>query len=150
MAGNYRDDLLHKELSYKVVGVLFNVYNELGYGYQEKYYQKAIERSLDLQGIKYQKQVPFKLIFKGKAIGRYYLDFLIEDKIVLELKVGKRFAKADFDQVKGYLQATKKDLAILVNFTPKGVNYLRVVNLSTGMETKSAELNLSKFRKFLN
>lgn len=150
MASNYRDDLLHKELSYQVVGVLFNVYNELGYGYQEKYYQKAIEHSLDLLGIKYKKQLPYKLIFKGKVIGRYYLDFLIEDKIVLELKVGKRFAKGDFDQVKGYLQASKKDLAILVNFTPKGVNYLRVVNLPAGMETKSAELDLSKFRKFLN
>ena len=150
MERNYRDDLLHKELSYKIVGVFFNVYNELGYGYQEKYYQKAIEHSLDLLEIKYQKQVLTKLIFKDKVIGRYYLDFLIEDKIVLELKVGKRFAKGDFDQVKGYLQATKKDLAILVNFTPKGVNCLRVVNLPTGMETKSAKLNLSKFRKLLN
>jgi len=147
---NYRDDLLYKELSYKIVGVLFNVFNELGYGYQEKYYQKAIEQSFNLARIKYKKQISFKLAYKGKIIGLYRLDFLIEDKIVLELKVGKRFAKNDFDQVKGYLQATNKNLALLVNFTPKGVNFFRVVNLHKRIETKTANLNMIKLRKLLN
>jgi GxxExxY protein len=146
----YRDDLIYKEISYQIVGVMFNVYNELGYGYQEKYYQKAIERALDELGINYRKQVPFKIVFKGKEIGLYYLDFLIYDKVVVELKVGKKFAKRDFDQVTGYLHATNRKLALLVNFTPLGVKFLRVINFNDEISETTVELKLNNLRKLLN
>ncbi len=146
----FRDDLLYKELSFQIVGIMFNVYNELGYGYQEKYYQKAIERALEESGIKYREQVPFRIIFKQRNIGIYYLDFLIDDKIVVELKVGKKFAKKDFDQVKGYLHASNKKLALLINFTPLGVKFLRVINFEDKITETSAELKLNNLRKLFN
>ncbi|EKE18523.1 MAG: hypothetical protein ACD_9C00308G0002 [uncultured bacterium] len=122
------EKVIHKELSYKIVGTLFEVYNELGYGYKEKYYEKALMVALGEQKIKFKTQVPFALKFKEEIIGRNYLDFLIEDKIVLEIKKGKHFSRNNLDQVKQYLKITNLKLAILANFTPDGIKYIRVLN----------------------
>lgn len=121
--------IIYKELSYKIVGALFEVYNELGYGLQEKYYQKAIAKMLSNNGISFQEQVPYKIAIKGVEVGRYYLDFLIDDKIVLEIKRGRHYSRRNIEQVKGYLHVTKKQLAILANFMPDGVKTLRIPNI---------------------
>lgn len=120
--------IIHKDLSYKIIGILFDVYNTLGYGYQEKYYEKAIDQYFCKNNIKFIRQAPFKIKLDDKIIGRYYLDFLVENKIVLEIKKGNYFSKSNIDQVKGYLKATKMKLAILANFTPKGIKTFRVLN----------------------
>jgi GxxExxY protein len=118
----------HKELSYKIIGAMYEVYNELGYGYQEKYYERAVEKVFPTLDLKYKSQVPYKISFKGEIVGRYFLDFLVEDKIIVELKKGRYFSKRNVEQVKAYLQVTKLQLAILVNFTPNNVKFLRVLN----------------------
>jgi GxxExxY protein len=121
--------VIYKELSFAIVGILYEVYNELGYGYQEKYYEKAIAKSLERQNIKFKRQAPFKIEFKGAVIGRNYLDFLVEDKIVLEIKKGNYFPKKNIEQVKQYLKLTKLKLAILANFTSKDLKFIRILNL---------------------
>lgn len=121
--------VVYKELSYKLVGILYEVYNELGYGHPERYYQKAIVEELQRCSLPFKEQVSYVLKYKDKVIGRYFLNFLIEDKIVLELKKDGRFPKKNIEQVKGYLQATNMKLAILVNFTPEGVKFLRILNI---------------------
>ncbi|HDQ22622.1 MAG TPA: GxxExxY protein [Candidatus Uhrbacteria bacterium] len=120
--------VIYKELSYIVVGILFTVYNDLGYGYKEKYYENAIERELHLEKLNFKKQVPYNLVYKGKVIGRLFIDFIIDDKIVLEIKKGNYFNKRNIEQVKEYLKISGKRLAILANFTPTGVKFLRVFN----------------------
>ncbi len=124
-----RPDLLYPELSFKIVGALFSVYNELGGGLLEKVYQRAVAVALQEQGISFIEQVPFEISFKGQPVGQQYLDFLIEDCIVLELKQGDRFRKQSFDQVIAYLKATGKKLAILANFTRDEVAFRRILNL---------------------
>lgn len=126
--GHKTDKVLYKDLSYKIVGVLFDVYNELGYGHPEKYYYKAIERSLMDKKIKYISQARYKLMYKGEEIGRYYLDYLIEDKIVLEIKKGNYFSKKNLEQIMSYLKATKLELAILINITSRGIKFYRLLN----------------------
>ena len=123
------EKVIYKELSYKVVGILFEVYNELGFGYQEKYYEKAIEKILLKEKISFKRQAPFILKFRGEPIGKYYLDFIIDNKIVLELKKGNYFPKRNINQVKEYLKITGLKLAILANFTTTGVKFLRILNL---------------------
>ena len=123
-----QDKVIYKELSYTLVGILFEVDNLLGYGLQEKYYQKALEGILKEKDISYQRETPYKIAIDNKEIGRYFLDFLIEDKIVLEIKKGHHFSKRNIEQIKGYLHVTKKKLGILVNFTPDGVRFLRILN----------------------
>ncbi len=123
------EKVVYKELSYEVVGTLFEVYNELGFGYQEKYYKKAIQQAFIRNKINFKRQAPFILKFKGEKIGKYYLDFLIENKIVLEIKKGNYFPKRNIDQVKEYLKVTQLKLAILANFTSTGVKFMRILNL---------------------
>jgi len=129
MQGEAEDKIIYKELSYEIIGVLFEVYNELGYGHPERYYYRAIEKGFKIKDLKCRGQAPYKLVFKGEIIGRYYLDFVVEDKIVLEIKKGSHYSKRNIEQVKGYLKATNMKLAILANFTSKGVKYLRLLNI---------------------
>lgn len=67
--------------------------------------------------------------FRSKIIGKHFLDFLIEDKIILEIKKDNRFSKRHIDQVNGYLKFSDKKLAILVNLDKDGVKFKRLVNL---------------------
>ncbi|PIP23707.1 MAG: GxxExxY protein [Candidatus Nealsonbacteria bacterium CG_4_10_14_0_2_um_filter_38_17] len=121
-------ELVFPELSYKVIGIAFKVFNSLGYGHQEKYFQRAIALELDKQGIRYEKEKEIKLNYNNHCIGKYFLDFLIEDKIILELKVVPEFKHTHLKRTLEYLDATKVKLAILVYFTRNGVKYRRIIN----------------------
>lgn len=127
--GEINDKVIFKELSYSIVGILFEVYNELGYGYQEKHYEKAVEKCFISNGIQYVRQPKFKIALKGEVIGYYYLDFLVENKVILEIKKGNYYSKKNINQVKSYLKVTGMKLAILANFTSDGVKFLRLLNL---------------------
>lgn len=125
-----RQDLIYPELSYGIMGILFSVGTEMGYGYKEKSYQKAIENSFKDAGIKYEKELPVRINYKGKPIGILYFDFLVEGKIVLEIKVRNYFSVKDINQLYSYLKARNLELGILAHFTKSGVKYKRVVNLN--------------------
>ncbi|MBI2075161.1 MAG: GxxExxY protein [Candidatus Harrisonbacteria bacterium] len=125
----YKSDLLYPELSYQLIGVLFDVYLNLGYGYREIQYQKAIEIALKSSGVKYHREYPVKLLYKGEFLTTNFLDFVIDDKVVLEVKQGDLFRKTDIDQVLNYLKATKMKLGILARFTKSGVKFKRIINL---------------------
>jgi len=120
-------ELVHPELSYKIVGVLYGVYNELGGGYQERIYQAAVGKELAQQKIGYIEQVKSDLFYKGQKLGNYRLDFVIEHKIVLELKVAPRFSPRDIMQVLGYLKQSNLNLGILVTFSRSGIFFKRIL-----------------------
>ncbi len=120
--------VIYKDLSYQIVGILFEVYNNLGPGLQEKYYERAVAESFKEKNISYKRQVPFNVVYKEKNIGRYFLDFIVEDKIVLELKRGNYFSRRYIEQIKAYLAVTKMKLAILAHFTSNGVKIFRAFN----------------------
>lgn len=121
--------ILHPELSYKIVGILFDVYNELGFGLKEKHYQRAIAIALRKNEITFKEQASVPLKFRDTDIGRYFLDFLIDNKIVVEIKRSDYFSINHIEQIFSYLQATNLDLGILANFTSNGVKYRRIVNI---------------------
>ena len=121
-------DLILPELSYQIVGSLFEVSNELGVGFQEKYYYRAIKLPLEKRGLRVKTQVYLPVEFQDSKLGSYFLDFLIDDKVVLELKIGGRFKRADFDQIQAYLHATSTPLGILARINKDGeVIYHRVL-----------------------
>ena len=124
-----QDKVIYPDLSYRIVGIVFSVFNDLGYGYQEKYYQRALSVRLREQNIVFKEQVYCPLMYQGKKIGSYFFDFLIEDKIVLELKRADYFSKSAIDQVYAYLKARQLQLGIIVIFTSKGVKFKRVLNV---------------------
>lgn len=122
-----KDDLVFPELSYKIVGTCFDVFNELGFGHRENYYQKALELEFKNKQLKFTPQVRVDLIYKGMKIGNYIFDFVIDDKVVVELKVGTRFKKRDYEQVKGYLIQSGLKLGMLIRFDESGVTFARVL-----------------------
>lgn len=123
-----RQDIIHPELSYRISGVLFDVFKELGPGLQEKYYQRAIAQGLRGNNIMFREQVMVPLLYQEKDIGRYFLDFLIEGKIVLEIKRGDYFQKHTLQQIIAYLKTANKQLGLIANFTTNGVQIKRILN----------------------
>ncbi|MDD4179625.1 MAG: GxxExxY protein [Candidatus Margulisbacteria bacterium] len=118
--------LVHPELSYKIMGILFAIHNELGPNCNEKHYQRSIRNKLLKEGIQHKEQV--KVGIKRPAyIGTYYLDFVIEEKIILEIKATPRFSRNNILQVLGYLRETGLELGILANFSRKEVIYKRIL-----------------------
>ena len=120
--------VLYPELSYKIIGILYDVYNTLGFGYQEKYYYRAIKEGLVSNKLAVKEQAHIPLQYKNSKIGRYFVDFIVEDKIVLELKRGDRFSRVNIEQVYGYLKSTGLKLGILANFTSDGIKFKRILN----------------------
>lgn len=96
---------------------MFDVYNELGGGYQEKYYRRAIVEKFKDENIKFREQIAVFLRFRKEKIGHYFLDFFIEDKIVLEIEITPKFYLRDIRQVLAYLKAINLKLGILVRKT---------------------------------
>jgi GxxExxY protein len=124
-----RDDLVYKDECYKIIGLIFEVFNNLGYGYKEKIYQKAIAETFKQNKIDFKEQLRAKVVFKGKELGLYILDFLVFGKIVIELKQKTFFSKKDIEQIYAYLKVTNLKLGLLIHFTKEGIRYKRVVNL---------------------
>lgn len=124
-----RKDLIYPELSYTIIGVLFEVYNKLGPGHKERYYQRAIAVAFKSAKLSFQEQVYSSLIFDDNNVGKYYFDFLIENKVVLEIKSGEKFLKQNIAQVYSYLKTKKLKLGILANFTKEGLKFRRILNI---------------------
>lgn len=123
--------LIFPELSYKIVGILFEVHTALGNRYQEKYYQRAVEVKLKNKNIDYKREIAVDLTIDGEKIGKYFLDFLIDGKIIVELKVKSALVKNDFRQISAYLKASNLKLGILANFYGNSLEYKRILNSFT-------------------
>ncbi|MDD5341043.1 MAG: GxxExxY protein [Patescibacteria group bacterium] len=121
-------EIFYKDLSYRIIGLVFEVFNNLGFGYREKYYQRALAEELKNSKINYKKEVPVRLFYKNRLIGKYIIDFVIEDKIILEIKIAKEFYTKDIKQLLGYLKAKNLKLGMLIIFTKDGIKYRRIVN----------------------
>ena len=123
-----RDDLLYPELSFQIVGCAFEVHNELGFGFKETIYQKALALALKEKKLSYVEQAHYQVKFKEQVLAKRYFDFVVENKIVVEIKRDDKFSKANIDQTIDYLKTSNLKLAILINFGKEGVLYKRLIN----------------------
>ena len=120
--------IIESELSYKIMSILFDVHTKLGNQYQEKHYQRAIEMAFNKAKLQYKKQVCVDLLYDNNKIGKYFLDFIVENKIIVELKTVSVFRYQDVRQVLAYLKLAKLPLGILVNFRSQQLSYKRILN----------------------
>mgnify|MGYP001558989965 FL=1 len=123
-----KEDLFYPDESYKVVGCSFDVYNKLGGGHHEKFYQRALSQSFNEQKLNFKEQVYFPLKYNQQVVGRSFFDFLVEGKIIVEIKKGNNFSRSHIAQVLEYLKSSGLKLAILVNFGSDKVVFKRIVN----------------------
>ena len=122
-------DPIYKELSFKLNGLAFEVYKTLGEGLRESVYANAYEELLKRDGLKYQRELYYPITINGKIVGKYYFDFLVEDKIVVEIKVGNFKYYQAYTQLYEYLKLSKCELGLIIRFTMDGAVVKRVVNL---------------------
>lgn len=120
--------ILYPELSYSIMGILFEVHNKLGTKYQEKHYQKAIEIKLKEANIPYERETKITADFGKEKLGDFFLDFIIDNKIILEIKKVWKITQDDVKQVLRYLKAANLKLAIIANFKHRRLEYRRVLN----------------------
>ena len=120
--------IIESELSYKIMSILFDVHTKLGNQYQEKHYQRAIEMAFNKAKLQYKKQVCVDLLYDNHKIGKNFLDFIVENKIIVELKTVSVFRYQDVRQVLAYLKLAKLPLGILVNFRSQQLSYKRILN----------------------
>jgi GxxExxY protein len=124
-------ELLHKDVTEKLIKGIYNVYNQLGYGYKEKEYQTAYAEELTTLGFKFARELYSNLTYNGKIIRRYFLDFLVDKKIVVELKVASDVYTQHFSQVLQYLKSNNLELGLIFVITPSKVIVKRVINQQT-------------------
>lgn len=126
------------DLSYRIVGICMEIHRELGPGFPEDYYQRALEYELTNARIKFEAQKPIRVHYKSLPIGLSYLDFLIEDELVLEIKSTSHLDDVHLAQTLKYLAAANLDVGPLVNF---GESSLTFKNVALPLKLQQAKLN---------
>ena len=112
-------EILHKELTDKIIDAFYDVYDELGYGYLERVYQNSLYLELTERGHKVEAQKEIKIYYRGREVGLYYADLIVDDLILLELKAAETIIEAHEAQVINYLRGTDKEVGYVLNFGPK-------------------------------
>ena len=110
---------LHAEITEKVIGVFFEVYNELGGGFLESVYQQAMRIALGQAGLRVAVEVPVPVYFRGEVVGNFRADLIVNDSVLIELKAISGFDAAHDGQGLHYLRATRFEVGLLLNFGPK-------------------------------
>jgi GxxExxY protein len=109
----------HAEITERIIGAFYRVYNTLGYGFLEKVYQNAMEVELSRAGLAFVPQAPLKVYYGGVVVGEYFADFLVEGCVIIELKAAEAIATEHHAQLLNYPKATDINVGLLVNFGPK-------------------------------
>jgi GxxExxY protein len=111
--------LLHGELTDRVLRAFFDVYTQLGHGFLESVYEAALTIALNESGLKAERQVPISVRFRGRCIGEYRADLVVEDLLILEIKAQAALSPINEAQLLNYLKATGMQVGLLLNFGPK-------------------------------
>ena len=125
------------DVTYAINGAVFEVNKVLGSGFLEKVYEKALLVELKGRGLKAEGQVPVKVFYKGNVAGDYFVDILVEGKVIVELKTVEELSKVHEAQLLNYLKASGIQVGLLVNFKhPKAEIKRMVLNLPEGINNK--------------
>jgi GxxExxY protein len=120
-------DGLYKNLTYKIIGAIYAVHKELGPIHKEIVYHKALAIEFKDRGITYSEEKSMDVKYKDKKVGSYKPDFIIDDKVIVEIKVAPIITKSMQDQVYYYVKGTKYNLVLLANFGTDKVGIKRLI-----------------------
>jgi len=112
-------DLKYFALTQTIIGVYFEVYNELGTGFLESVYQESLALALESAGLKVYSRIDIPVWFRGHQVGQFEGDLLVEKCVLLELKAARALGSAHQAQLLNYLRATEIEVGLLLNFGPK-------------------------------
>lgn len=120
--------MLYEDITKKILEACFEVSNELGIGYLESVYEKALLIALRQKGLKAENQIPLQVKFRGEVVGEFFVDILVENKILIELKVANGLTKEFYAQTINYLKSTGIEVGLLINFGNAKLEYRRFNN----------------------
>ncbi len=109
----------YQELTEKLIGIFYEVYNELGFGFLESVYEKAYRMILAEQGIRFEQQPAMSVRFHGIEIGEFRADIIVESLVILEFKAARAIENSHERQLYNYLRATDLEVGLLFNFGPR-------------------------------
>ena len=112
-------ELQHRDLTDKIIGLFYDVYNELGHGFLESVYEHSLLIALSSAGTGVERQVPICVWFRGHLVGEFRADLIVEKKVLLELKAARTIDEAHEKQLLNYLRATEIEVGLLLNFGVK-------------------------------
>lgn len=122
------EEYKYKELTHKIIGRAMAVHNTLGNGFQEVIYQRALAIELGQAGLDFQRELAMPIFYKEQQIGTRRVDFLVEDKIMVELKAITQLEKVHLAQALNYLEAYKLEIGLLINFGNTSLQFKRIIN----------------------
>jgi len=117
----------HQDLTKKIIGCAYNVYNKMGFGFLESVYEKCLMIELNKTGLEAKAQQGIAVHYDEQVMGEFVADIIVEDEVILELKSVTRVVKALEVQLVNYLTATKMDVGLIINFGEKRVEIKRKV-----------------------
>jgi GxxExxY protein len=121
--GSSRRALLFESLTREIIGGLYHVHNSLGFGFVESVYARSMEVTLCQRGLKVEREIPIEVVFEGVEVGRYRIDMLVENKIILEIKASEKLTDVPKIQLRNYLAAAKLELGLVLHFGPRASFY---------------------------
>lgn len=121
----------YQDLTFSIIGAAMEVHRVLGCGFTEPIYQDALEEEFRLRNIPYSREKSFQVTYKDKVLDKTFrTDFVCYDKVIVELKTASDFTDEHYAQVCNYLKASGMELALLINFGKKSLEYKRVLRNS--------------------
>ena len=114
-------------LTERVIGAGFEVFNTLGQGFVESVYQNALVHELRSRNLDVGLEVPFGISYKGSSVGTYFADIVVEDQVIVELKVAEAIGQPHIKQVVNYLRASRMPVGLLLNFGTPSLTVRRVL-----------------------
>jgi len=115
----------YEEITHKIIGAAYQVYNQLKFGFLESVYKKAMIIELSKDDLKVEPEKPLQVFYDNQIVGDFYVDLFVEETVVVELKSVENLTKAHEVQLVNYLNALKTDIGLLINFGPSGVEVKR-------------------------
>jgi GxxExxY protein len=120
-------DLLYSDMTRQIIGAAMEVHRVLGHGFLENVYEEALAHELTLHNIKFQRQVAFDVIYKGKKVKHYICDFIVDNKIIVEIKALGRLTETEWSQLINYLKATNHNVGLIFNFGSASLEHKRLI-----------------------
>ncbi len=111
--------LKHSDLTDKIIGTFYEVYNELGFGFLESVYEEAMKIALESKGLKVEQQFPVPVWFRGRKVGSFEADLVVNELVIIELKAVRAIDDAHIAQLLNYLRATEIEVGLVLNFGHK-------------------------------
>jgi len=115
----------HEDITHQIIGCAYQVYNKLGFGFLESVYRNAMLIELNKNNLKVKSESALEVYYDEQVVGNFYIDLYVEEEIVVELKSVQNLLKEHEVQLVNYLNGLKKEIGLLINFGPSGVEIKR-------------------------